>query len=163
MAEFSDLSFKFFSSEEYRQMGEEVLAAIGLGWIRQKIIVTDETIDLFRDAYRSYYLPFMERHPHIMERYLVHGVFGSWFKGNKPIFEQYTRLLMLYSSLRFMLVCLAASRHRLDEAMIINLITKTTRHLVNGKIVIEIKLRRLNETGRMNMDHLGQLIKMEQL
>jgi hypothetical protein len=161
MAEFADLSFKFFAVERYRKLGEELLSAIGLDITKQKIVVTDEVVKIYQEAYRRYYLPFMEQKPYVMQRFLADRVFVTWFKSDQPIFKQYTKLVLLYTELRFLLVCFAAARQRLDDEMLVLLTSQVIRNFVNAKTVMKMKMSRLEKTGKLSMEHLAKLIKVE--
>jgi len=43
-----------------------------------------EILTAYSDAYRLYYLPFMERHPHVLENYLTNSIFKNHYPFSYP-------------------------------------------------------------------------------
>jgi lysine-N-methylase len=78
---------------------------------------TRDVGDRYSAAYDQYYYPFMDRHAHILEHYVVNHAFrnlfpfgpqSSLYNGQRSIYEEYIFLVIHYALIRSLLVGMAA-------------------------------------------------------
>jgi lysine-N-methylase len=68
----------------------------------------DSFVMFYEEAHARYYAPFMQKHPHMMENYLLNHVFRTRFPyGNDGPIVEYLRMCLLFSVIKGLLIGIA--------------------------------------------------------
>lgn len=125
-------------------------------------ILSEETVQLenYYSAYTNYYQPFMEKHPYILENYLVNYVFKdlvplTW---GKYIFDNYAFMIGHYSLIRTLLIGIAGfQKNNFDETHIVKLIQCFSQITQNNQFMLNF-LQTLQAENYNTMPVIAALI-----
>ncbi|MBM4764123.1 flagellin lysine-N-methylase [Bacillus sp. B15-48] len=144
------------SSTRYLDCSREMIAGLKIN----EHVTDEELKQIYEEAYREYYFPFMEDHDYILENYLVNYV----FKNCMPIdsitpFESFSKMILHYSLIKLHLVGMANYHKGLSINLVIKLIqsiSKTYEH--NGMFFYSI-MGLMKEKEYMTLPFMSFLIK----
>lgn len=111
----------------------------------------------YETAYEAYYKPFMDKHEHMLEHYLVNHVFKNLFPiGRKDVFTDYVMLAVHFGLIKLHLIGMSGYHKGLTEDLALKLIqsfSKTVEHNTTYTIQIEELLREqeYNTMGYMSI------------
>ncbi|MFD0682268.1 MULTISPECIES: flagellin lysine-N-methylase [unclassified Paenibacillus] len=130
----------------------------GIKFMRDR--VDKDSLEAYKNAYQSHYLPFMKEHEYILENYLVNNMFKKSFPVGTDIFEEYMTFIMHYALIKFHLIGLMGY-HKKDFDMnhVIMLIQSYSRTFEHAFKHSRQFLSWLRENGRYNLSSLAILVK----
>ncbi|MBS7344112.1 MAG: flagellin lysine-N-methylase, partial [Caryophanon sp.] len=120
----------------------------------------EQSMNLYKEAYTTYYRPFTEHHMYMLENYLVNYVFKNTFPNNmKQLFEQFTRMIVHFVLVKLHLIGIASNNKKLatdDVLQCIQSFSKTYEH--NYQFFSNV-LQKLKDANYTTMAHMTILIK----
>jgi lysine-N-methylase len=156
-----------FTSLRFRECYQEFMR--GMEWTANSTM--EELGRRYRAAYSEYYAPFMSRHQHMLEHYLVNYAHGKLFplgaqessqnlKGPSSIRQQYALLAAYYAIIETLLVG-AAGLHKTDfgEAHVIKVVQCSAKTFEHSVAFPERALRLLAAHGLENCASLSALLQ----
>ena len=119
-----------------------------------------EAIAAYESALATYYQPYVEEHPHILENYLVNQVLASYFpfEGNRSFFDEYVMLVVRYALVKLHLVGVAAYERRLDDSLVVEVIQSFQRAVDHDERFLQHALDLLRLRNITSMAHMAILI-----
>lgn len=117
-----------FPSQRYQECALQIIE--GLKILEGNIQLTQE---IYEEAYRNYYMPYIKQKEYILENYIVNEVFKELYPlaRLKSIEESYNMLLTLYNMVKFHLIGIAAYYKNLNDEITIKLIQSFSRVILH--------------------------------
>lgn len=144
-------------SERFINFTEEFRSGI----FGAKSIVKKNPEKNYSDGYRLYFEPFMKKHGHILENYLVNYVFSNLFpagESQKP-FEAYSLLVARYALIKYYLIGIAASRRSLSEKLAVEFIQVFSKAVEHHKTFLESIPSHLKKKKCSTLSDMAILLK----
>lgn len=130
----------------------------GLQFEKEDAVKTQE---LYQDTYKKYFNPYMDKHEHILENYLVYSVYTELFPfgTGKELFDEYALLVLQFSMIKMYLVGMTAYNQKINDVMITDIIHSFSRVFSHGNPLLVILYDLLKQKNRMSMEHISLLLK----
>lgn len=122
----------------------------------------EEITERYLEAYRDYYLPFMQEREYILENYLVNYVFKNRypFSGEKELFDNYVMMVIHYAMIKMHLIGMAAyHKDSFNEELVIKLIASFARVVEHNNAYLRRIHDLLKANGFTNMAYMAILIQ----
>lgn len=115
----------------------------------------------YKEAFDSYYKPFMDEHEYILENYLVNYIFKELFpiSSQGDVFQDYVKLIINYSYIKTLLIGMAGFNKKLDENIIVRLIYSFSRAVEHNKVFLKKMNNIIKSNGFDTMAYMAILIK----
>lgn len=115
----------------------------------------------YKEAFDSYYKPFMDEHEYILENYLVNYVFKELFpiSSQGDVFQDYIKLIINYSYIKTLLIGMAGFNKKLDEDIIVRLIYSFSRAVEHNRVFLNNIFNIIKSNGFDTMAYMAILIK----
>ena len=160
MKEFNDqrFSMKFSpNSQSYIDCVAEFLS--GIEYTAESKV--EDVGEKYKEAYLNYYEPFVREHEYIFENLLANYMFKELFPINSKegVFDDYIKIVIHYSLIKMLLIGMAASNKKLDEALIVRLVYSFSRAIEHNKIFFDNTFKLFKENGYNTMAYMAILIK----
>lgn len=115
----------------------------------------------YNEAYKDYYLPFMNQHEYILENYLVNYVFNTVFPFSiyPSVYDEYIMLTIHYALIKFHLIGMARYHKGLTEELVVKLIQSFAKNFEHNKPILKTLLTLLQKVHRTKMSDMMILIR----
>lgn len=122
-----------------------------------------ENARYYREAYENYYRPFIQKHEHVLENYLVNYAYMSLtpFKHRIGVFNDYIFLVLHYALIKIHLVGIAAFHKGLNMDTAIRFIQAFSKNIEHDKLYLSHIHHLLQENGLNTLTHMAMLLKEE--
>lgn len=122
--------------------------------------LTEESIELYRDAHQDLFLPFIAEHEYILENYLVNYTFKNLFPIKRDVFEEYIVLVVHFALIKMHLIgMMGYHRKAFSVEHVIKLIQSFSRTVEHAPNELRRFLNYLNENGYCTLSFMASLIK----
>jgi len=115
----------------------------------------------YDEAFKNHYEPFIRKHEHIFENYLVHYVFSNLFPlKNLSPFTHFIELVLHYALLKIYLIGLCAFyKETFSPEIVLELVYSFSRNIVHKEKFFSSIMEQLGRLGYLDRAHLSILIK----
>ena len=115
----------------------------------------------YKEAYVSFYKPFMEEHGYIFENYLVNHVFKNLFPcgGRKSVFDEYVSMVLHYALIKMHLIGMAAFHQVLTPDLAVRLIQTFSRTVEHNRTYLNRIEDLLKNNGFATLPYMAILIR----
>lgn len=115
----------------------------------------------YNEAFKEYYLPFMNNHEYILENYLVNYVFNSVFPFSKypSVYDEYIMLIIHYALIKFHMIGMARYHKGLTEDLAVKLIQSFAKNFEHNIPILKILLNLMKKLDHTKMSDMMILIK----
>jgi lysine-N-methylase len=153
------IDMRLFAGCTHRQYLQFVMESLkGIHYTRENM--TEESMEAYRNAYFTYYEPFMARNPHILENYLLNLIFKSVFPSQKHIYKEYFTMTLQYALLQMQLVGLMASlQNNFSEKHVIKLVYTSSRTFEHAPSQLKEMVKWLDEHVGIQRSTASLLLK----
>ncbi|WP_134703681.1 flagellin lysine-N-methylase [Ammoniphilus sp. YIM 78166] len=145
------------TSQRYLECYEEFIK--GLSYSEEAAI--QEVATRYREAYQTYYEPFINEHEYILENYLVNYVFHYLMPfGNYPtVFDEYMMMVVHYSLIKMHLIGIGAYHKGLTVDQTIKLIQSFAKTVEHSQPYLKKVFELLHRNGYAKLPYIVTLIK----
>jgi lysine-N-methylase len=153
------IDMRLFAGCTHRQYLQYIMESLkGIHYTRENL--TEEGMEAYRNAYRTYYEPFMLRNPHILENYLLNFIFKGLFPSQKNIYKEYFTITLQFALLQMQLVGLMSSlQDAFSEKHIIKLVYTSSRTFEHAPSQLKEMVKWLDEHAGVHMSTASLLLK----
>lgn len=143
-------------SSRYLECSRDMISGLKI----EENITNEEIKTIYKEAYDSYYAPYIAKNEFMIENYLVNYVFKNCMPINSHIpFESYVKMILHYSLIKIHLIGMASHYKGLTSDLVIKLVQSISKEYEHNNQYFENVMNLIKEKNYMSLGYMTILIK----